>query len=483
MRRDETAKRSAKALRASSRALRALPRTLREDLVTSGADSPRYPGRPRRLEWRPVWVVPPTLFAVAMFVLDVNEYAFRHGTGAGLGVLFAGIPSVAVVVALFRPLPAWWASTVVMFLAVPVAEAAGPAGRMPSPTGAGIALQAGVLFLLALRVRPRTAAEALAIGVAAGLVGGAIDPVRHSDRAGLGAAVLVVAVVTGAVLRGLGLARTQLAAQEEQTAEERSRRTLLEERNRIARELHDIVAHHMSAVSIQAQVAPHLVENPSDELKENLAGIRENALEALTELRRVLGVLRSEDALSPAARHAPQPTLDRLDELIGTARDAGLEVTAETTGQPHPLPPGVELSAFRIVQEALGNAMRHAPGAQVAVEVGRRAAGVTVPVTNTAPERAAPHPTGAGHGLLGMRERTAMLGGRLAAGATADGGYEVAATLPARPLPRTPGEDPVRPARRDRTPGRLRHGRTAPPTAGLAPGVLPTDIRMPWPGA
>ncbi|MER6104956.1 sensor histidine kinase [Streptomyces sp. NPDC001832] len=417
--------------RRSAEVLRALPRTLREDLVTSAATP--YAERPRWLDWRPALMVPLVLFAVVMLIINTNVYTFGYGMGIQLGLLFAGIQSAPVVVALFRPIPAWWASMLVMVVITPFAGSSGPGGVTFPWNGAGIALQAGVLFLLALRVRPRIAAETLTISVVAGLVCGAAGPWRPTNDVGLAVAVLVIAVVVGAALRGIGVARTQLVVQEELTVEERSRRTLLEERNRIARELHDVVAHHMSVISIQAQVAPHLVDNPSDELKENLAGIRENAVDALTELRRVLGVLRSEDPLPQAARHAPQPTLDRLDELIDNARGAGLAVSAETSGEPHPLSPGVELSAFRIVQEALSNAMRHAPGAKVRVEVGRRPSGVTVRVTNAPPDRAAPPSVGPGHGLLGMRERTAMLGGELATGATPDGGYEVTAVLPAQP--------------------------------------------------
>ncbi|MFD4943164.1 sensor histidine kinase [Streptomyces sp. NPDC058239] len=417
-------------VRRSAQALRALPRTLREDLLTSAADPTPYARRPRWLEWRPALVVPLAMFALGILISNTNQYAFGYGMGIQLGILFAGIQSAAIVGALFRPIPAWWVSILVTVVITPFAKASGPGGMMFPWSGAGIALQAGVLFLLSLRVRPRIAAETLTISVVAGLACGAAAPWRRSNDVHLAVAVLVVAVVVGAALRGIGVARTQLVAQEELTAEERSRRTLLEERNRIARELHDVVAHHMSVISIQAQVAPHLVENPSDELKENLAGIRENAVGALTELRRVLGVLRSEDPLPQAARHAPQPTLDRLDDLIDNARGAGLAVTAETTGEPHPLSPGVELSAFRIVQEALSNAMRYAPGAKVRVEIGHHPSAVTVRVTNTPPDRAAPPSAGAGHGLLGMRERTAMLGGELATGATPDGGYEVTAALP-----------------------------------------------------
>ncbi|MEH1130415.1 sensor histidine kinase [Micromonospora sp. CPCC 206061] len=240
-----------------------------------------------------------------------------------------------------------------------------------------------------------------------------------------------LAALLGAVRRARRVARTQLAAQQQISAEERARRTLLEERTRIARELHDVVAHHLSVISIQAQVAPHLVAEPPEELKQNLAGIRGNALEALAELRRVLGVLRVENAPPSDADHAPQPSLDRLDELVGNVRDAGLAVAARTIGQPRPLPPGVELSAYRIVQEALSNAIRHAPGAAVRVELTYQSADLVIQVRDTAPTRPASPSAGAGHGLLGMRERVAMLGGKLTTGVTADGGYEVTATLPA----------------------------------------------------
>ncbi|WP_116210804.1 sensor histidine kinase [Streptomyces olivoreticuli] len=423
-------------------ALKAAPRTLREDLWPVNAAPPPRAGQPRWLDWRPAIVVPLVLVALLLTIPSANFYAFNYRLGAPEGILLAGIQSAALVVALFRPVPAWWASTVVMITVTLSAES--PAvfhmGTTLSPwAGPGLAVQAGVLFLAALRVRPRVAVEMLVVSVLAGLAcettltGYAGDP-------RLTAASLAIAVLVGAALRGRQVARTELVVQEELTAEERARRTLLEERNRIARELHDVVAHHMSVISIQAQVAPHLVENPSEELKENLAGIRGNAVEALTELRRVLGVLRSEDALADGVRHTPQPTLDRLDELVANVRAAGLTVATETIGTPRTLSPGVELSAFRIVQEALSNAMRHAPGAAVRVEIGYRGTGLTVRVTNSAPGGAAPPSPGAGQGLLGMRERTAMLGGELATGATPDGGYEVTALLPTRP-PAEPVED------------------------------------------
>ncbi len=410
--------------------LRALPHMLREDLWTVARDP--LP-RTRWLGRLPHGHV--VLFAVLMAWLSMAQFQepVRPGTAQepvpliGLVVLEA----LAVQLALTRPIPAWWLSTAMLLVtALSVDYRLAPYVLYPWNYGQ-IALHTVVLFLLALRVRPRITAEALILTLLVGLVTSALATRPHANGLGEASVSFATAVVVGAALRGRRVARTRLVEQEELTAEERARRTLLEERNRIARELHDVVAHHMSVISIQAQVAPHLVENPSEELKENLAGIRHNAVEALAELRRVLGVLRSEDALADGARHAPQPTLDRLDELVGSVRGTGIEVLIEVTGERRPLPPGVELSAFRIVQEALSNVMRHAPGAGARVELGYQRRGLTVRIINTPPDRPAPPSPGAGHGLLGMRERAAMLGGELTTGPRPDGGYEVTAVLPA----------------------------------------------------
>ncbi|MER7156046.1 sensor histidine kinase [Streptomyces lydicus] len=428
-------------------ALRALPRTLREDLCTlRGAPLPRIQ-EPSWLDWLPAFAVLWVLTAVGVAVFDVDWLSSRYGLDPFYALLVGVVQAVALVVAMFRPVPAWWVVTVTMVVVTWGADPLMPHEALYLWSSTAIIVQGGVLFLLAFRHRPRVAVEALVFSLVAGAVCGLVLIRPHQYDLGGAVPVPVAAVVVGAALRGRWVARAKLAEQEVLTAEERARRTLLEERNRIARELHDVVAHHMSVISIQAQVAPHLVENPSDELRENLAGIRENAVEALAELRRVLGVLRAEDALAHGVRHAPQPTLDRLDELIGKVRGAGVTVTTETVGAPRPLAPGVELSAFRIVQEALSNAMRHAPGAAVRVTVGHHHEGLTLRITNSAPDgpAPAPPPSGSGHGLLGMRERAAMLGGELAAGPTPDGGYEVTAVLPvAVPHPsaaRTPLED------------------------------------------
>lgn len=428
-------------------ALRAVPRALREDLWTGQAEPRPAAGgrRPRWQDWWPAFMPPLGLVGLLLWIVLQRDYGYRYGLGSHTGLLLGGVQAAAFVAAVFRPVQAWWASTAVVFTAAWATHIDLRVDTMFPWTGYGLLVQAWVLFLVALRCRPRVAAEALVISLMTPL---ACSPFRlwgHHNDIRFGFAALTATAVVGALVRARRVVRSQLVVQEGLTAEERARRTRLEERNRIARELHDVVAHHMSVVSIQAQVTPHLVDNPSDALRENVAGIRENAVEALAELRRVLGVLRSEDAVPDGVRHAPQPTLDQLGELVENVRAAGLTVTERTTGERRPLPPGVELSAYRIVQEALSNVMRHAPGAEVRVETGYGATGVTVRVTNSAPGRAASPSAGAGHGLLGMRERTAMLGGELAVGPTPEGGWDVTAVLPDSSSPfSTPVAAPVR---------------------------------------
>ncbi|WP_031043047.1 sensor histidine kinase [Streptomyces sp. NRRL F-5650] len=421
--------------RSRARAGRGL-RVLRDDLWTWRADPLPPSARLRR--------VPHGLVCLAAFGVllgDAAQLGDNGGVDPGFGFVIACVQAGATVFALWRPVAAWWLSTAAMLVGASAVRAAmvtgGDAFTWPW-TAAGLIGHMFVLLLLALRVRTRVSLEALALSaLTTYLVQGVVGAVSYQPTGQLAVILFTVVVVLGIALRGRREARTQLAQQTSLTAEERARRTLLEERGRIARELHDVVAHHMSVISIQAQVAPLLVENPPDELKENLAGIRQNALEALTELRRVLGVLRAEHPAAPdapeggaAAPHAPQPTLDRLDALVDNIRAAGLPVTTGSSGTRRPLPPGVELSAYRIVQEALSNVLRHAPGASARVHLTHLPIGLRVEVSNTRPKRAPAPSQGAGHGLLGMRERVAMLDGTLTAHPMPDGGYQVAAFLP-----------------------------------------------------
>jgi signal transduction histidine kinase len=227
-------------------------------------------------------------------------------------------------------------------------------------------------------------------------------------------------------------AKQEVAAQQTVTATERDRRTLLEERTTIARELHDVVAHHMSVVAIQAEAAPYRVENPPEELEKAFATIRENAVAALTELRRILGVVRAEDYQAP---DAPQPVLADLDNLLSNVREAGLETEKTVTGAVRELPQGVELSAYRIIQEALSNALRHAPGSTAKIEVSYVLGGLGLRIVNTPPRGPVKASPGAGHGITGMRERVTMLNGEMTAAPTEEGGYEVTAFIPVAAIP------------------------------------------------
>ncbi|MFE6985468.1 sensor histidine kinase [Streptomyces griseus] len=413
-------------------AVRRAPRALYEELWAAPADRVPRMGEPDAPVWRPSLLVLLIIAAACFAVPRTNELVTEASDGvSGWAVLAALAQSVVLVAGMIRPVGAWWAATALSVTTVLVTEPVMSPDRLFPWSVMGMVFQGGALFLLALRVPLRRATGALALTLLAGMALTLHQTQRHNLDLDRSAPVFVVALVLGAALRSLRLARKDLVVQAGLTAEERARRTLLEERNRIARELHDVVAHHMSVISIQAQVAPHLVEHPTEELRENLTGIRENALEALAELRRVLGVLRSEEAPARSTRHAPQPDLDGLDALLATVRSAGLAVAFSTTGAPRPLSPGVELSAYRIVQEALSNVMRHAPGASAQVVIGHRSTGLTVRVVNSPPERPATPSAGVRHGLLGMRERAAMLGGELATGPTPDGGWEVTAILPA----------------------------------------------------
>lgn len=429
----------------ASRVLRGLG-VLRDDLWTLRPDPVPAFGRLRRLPHVVMF-----LAALGITIGGTAQLKDMGKLGFGFAFLIALAQGGAVLCVLWRPIPAWWlstAATVVGAVAIRGRLLSGAAHDFTWPwTAAGLIAHLLVLLLLALRLRTRVSVEVLTLTVLVtyGLQGllGAPD---FEDTGVLAVALSAVVVVLGTALRGRREARAELGRQATLTAEERARRTLLEERNRIARELHDVVAHHMSVISIQAQVAPHLVDDPPEELKENLAGIRQNALEALTELRHVLGVLRQEnpDAPEPSgadtdtdtgtAPHAPQPTLDRLDGLVANTRAAGLAVTVEVKGKPRTLPPGVELSAYRIVQEALSNVLRHAPGAHACVELAYLSGALNVRVVNSRPSQPAPRSPGAGHGLLGMRERATMLGGALHAGPAPGGGYRVSAHIPAAEL-------------------------------------------------
>jgi signal transduction histidine kinase len=238
-----------------------------------------------------------------------------------------------------------------------------------------------------------------------------------------------VLLLLGDQIRRRGEAQRGLRAQEELSAAEQARRAVLEERTRIARELHDVVAHHMSLIAVRAETAPYRLGEQSTENAAEFAAIAEQARLSLTEMRRLLGVLRSDGG---GPQLAPQPGLADVATLVGTAREAGTQVALRQDGELADVPDGVGLTGYRVIQEALANAGRHAPGAPVHVQVLGSATDLRIVVAN-GPAVLAVTPADPGaspHGLVGMRERVTGLGGQFDAGPTADGGFRISATLP-----------------------------------------------------
>jgi len=223
-------------------------------------------------------------------------------------------------------------------------------------------------------------------------------------------------------------AQRSLATQTERAQAERSQRTVLEERTRIARELHDVVAHHMSLIAVRAETAPYRLTGLTESARAEFSSLSEVAREALTEMRRLLGVLRDDQ---PAAL-APQPQLADLPALVKAAQRAGVSVELSLPSAPGQVPAGVGVCAYRIVQESLSNASQHAPGAVVTVSVARDSGVILLRVANGPGGHPGPsgNDHGPGHGLAGMRERVALLGGSLSAGPAPDGGFVVSAALP-----------------------------------------------------
>lgn len=250
------------------------------------------------------------------------------------------------------------------------------------------------------------------------------------------AAFAAITLAVGDSLRVRRQAQARIIEHERLSAEERGRRQLLEERTRIARELHDVVAHHMSVIAVQASSASARIGELPDAARAEFDSIGAGARESLAEMRRLLNVLRSDDG---GIEKAPQPSLDRIDQLVEATRRAGTPVLVTVRNLPRQLPDAVGVSTYRIVQEALSNVVRHAPEAATEVKVVGETDQLRLRVSNApSPHRSTPLEPDAGaatavrvgHGLTGMRERVDMLGGTMIVGPRSDGGFRVEVTLP-----------------------------------------------------
>jgi signal transduction histidine kinase len=381
----------------------------------------RPAGRIRRVLVAVLWGA----LAVGFTAGAIGQYGTMHVNldAAWLAGLLQAAP---LLLAARRPLLSW--RVMVLGLAVAVPMMVSEARFWPWPVTGWLAM-VFVLFQVRLGHDRRTA-----VGAAAATALVAVLPAVIVDRMGpLFGVILCLTMVASIGLADLvSTRRAAEASLAEQTALRRAdlaRQAVLEERARIARELHDVVAHHMSVIALQAGAAPYKIEDLSPAARRTFEVILGSAREALAETRRVVGLLREQDE---AAERLPQPGLASLDTLLDAARQAGLQVESAVIGVPRPVAAGLDLSAYRIVQEALSNATRYAPGSQVRVTIRYAARLLSVGVTDDGPgPGAAPSPgPGGGHGLVGMRERVAMLGGRLSAGPGTGGGFEVLAELP-----------------------------------------------------
>ncbi|GAB3989077.1 histidine kinase [Actinoallomurus acanthiterrae] len=397
-----------------------------------------------RAQLRPVDVVASLLLFACSFpgsVVGLPGSTGHLGVAWWPGVLLAGISCIALLWHRGRP-----RATVAVTTACAVAMAA--LGYLLTVLLLGPLMAA--LYSLATQI-DRRSTRLYALSTAALLVvstdlllGPSGHPVDAKVAGGLTvlllrgvgpAAWLLLPTVLGSAVR---LRRAYLeevkarAEYAERTREEEARHRVAAERMRIARELHDVVAHHLVLANMQAGTAAHLVRTHPDQVQKILADLSGTTSAALRELKATVGLLRQAD--DPAAPIEPVPGLARLSDLTGSFEPAGLKVTVSTEGEPRSLSPGVDLTAFRIVQEALTNVTKHAGTSAAQVNLAYSQDRLTVTVTDDggAPAPSGPAPN-SGFGLVGMRERALSVGGRLRTGARPEGGFQVTAELPLHP--------------------------------------------------
>jgi signal transduction histidine kinase len=332
--------------------------------------------------------------------------------------LWAALMAVAIMVpvAVRRRYPA------VVGTGVPVLSAADHALWDPKFIGYPVATFCA-LYALSVWTPPRRFACGTALAAAAFLATG----LAPGGRVQVAVPFTAVTVVVMLLIRRIITDRDRRARMAERERDVAAREAVVEERARIARELHDVIAHNVSMMVLQAGAERAVLDGANGGTRDVLHTIEQIGRSALTEMRRLLGMLRS-DAAEPLA---PQPLLADLPALIDQVREAGLPVELHIGGQPRDLPAGIELSAFRIVQEALTNALKHAGPARAQVSVRYCTDTLELEITDDGAGAAMPA-AGGGHGLAGMRERVALYGGRLDAGRRPAGGFGVRVLLPAR---------------------------------------------------
>lgn len=345
------------------------------------------------------------------------------------GLVLSAAACLALPLRRRHPLP-------VLALVTALTMAEGTAGYLLSPMIMGPLMTA--LYSLGLRADRTTSRNAaLAVTAALLLTTVFLDPQRHRHPVMLGIVNPVAWVLLSALLGSYVAVRRAYAAervrQEEQAREDEARRRVVQERIRIARELHDVVAHHLALANAQAGTAVHLYHSHPVETYEMLTALSETTAAALRELKATVGVLRQDTGPETEDDRAPAPGLAQLPDLTASCATAGVDVTVTVAGDPQPLSPGTDLTAFRIVQEALTNVTKHARTGRADVRLTYLPHALTLTITNDTPPPAPPETTGRGFGLIGMRERAQSVGGTLAAGPRPGGGFRVTCTLPLHP--------------------------------------------------
>lgn len=353
-----------------------------------------------------------------------------------------GTAAVTVVSALLFAVSLAWrrANPMLMVALAFVALVAGAAlGGELTETITVAATGMGIVFSAAVHLGRRRSALAVAAFAAATwadlLIARDPDHGVLSDIAFTSLIVVAGPYLTGRALRDRRERTDQLEGLTEQLRADRdlrARMAVLDERARIAREMHDVVAHSVSLMVVQTGAARALLDDDPEQTRAALLAVEDAGRDALGELRRTLGVMRGTG--TDAIHLSPQPGLGQLETLVARAREAGLPVSLEVSGTPRPLPAGADLAAYRIVQEALTNAVKHAGAASATVTVGWRDAALELEIRDTGRGANGPAPPDS-HGLIGMRERVALYGGSMDAGGAEGGGFVVRARIPVQVTP------------------------------------------------
>jgi signal transduction histidine kinase len=354
------------------------------------------------------------VLALGLLAASLVQVLAQPIAARGVGVLVALLSCAPVAFRHTRPVPATLVGSVVWLI--------------PTDGYLYLGYVAALLLYFALAVEVddfRVVGAVAAVGCGLGAL---TVWLRHDILGELFGSILVVVapVAVGRIVRRERLQQRRLedlTLHLERERERGARAAVAEERARIARELHDVVAHGVSVIAIQSDAAEAALQRDPSLAGPPLRAIRGSARDALAEMRRLLGVLRSDEEGSETT---PQPGLAQLPELVARA---GVPVTLEVSGEPRPLAAGIDISAYRIVQEALTNVHKHAGAVPTVVRIAWSDASVELEVRDDGPG-ASSAPSDGGHGLIGMRERVRLLGGELRTGPAAGGGFEVRAVLP-----------------------------------------------------